>query len=327
MTSKIFSFIKITEDSMVASSRLARYISDYLKIPICWDESISDDKLDKLIIVNGAFAFTPMSVLESLGTAIQSANKIAWVQNDYTIIPPKHTGHAESPFRRAFRIRHEENRSPINYWTTVKHMANPGQSMSGHIIGRDSMYINWNALTLADPITALPIENRYYGKRAVYYGSFRKDRLEYFQRYFSHPSVDMIISSPSLKFGNHFSNHRIINIPKFQNIQGFLSQCGIGLYLEDKRSHTTYHSPANRFYEMLSANLAMIFQPESQQMMAKSGYEISQFIGFGSHEIATGLENADIIRERQMNMWWEKALYERKSIDLSMEQAWSLLSS
>jgi hypothetical protein len=40
-------------------------------------------------------------------------------------------------------------------------------------------------------------------------------------------------------------------------------------------SHRKFHSPANRFYEMVSAGLPIIFQIESITMLKRAGIDVS----------------------------------------------------
>ncbi len=49
--SKIFSFVKLSENSIVASVHLTRFISNTLDLSVCWDETIAEESLDVLIIV------------------------------------------------------------------------------------------------------------------------------------------------------------------------------------------------------------------------------------------------------------------------------------
>ena len=94
----MFSFVRMSPNSMVASVRIGYWLEKKLKLSTIWDGSIGDHTdLDHLIIVNGAFGFSKH--LEALSRAIYGAKKVIWVQNDYTIIPPRTDGDAASPFR------------------------------------------------------------------------------------------------------------------------------------------------------------------------------------------------------------------------------------
>src|SRR5262245_40757269 len=86
MVSLVFNFVRYSKGSIIASNRIAGYIAeqeglnvvDYTTI-----EKYDGTKVDRLYIVNGAYAFCPC--LEELSRLINSAKKIIWAQNDYTI--------------------------------------------------------------------------------------------------------------------------------------------------------------------------------------------------------------------------------------------------
>lgn len=324
MKSKIFSFVKITDDSIVASVRIARFLSQTLGIPLTWDASIADEPLDVLMIVNGAYAFAGNELLASLGEAIKSAERVLWIQNDYTVIPPKDEGGAESPFRKAFRIRHDNSMAATDYWTTVEPMSHPGHvSSTGYRLGRGSKYVNWNVLTTED-LPRKPFRDRSCPDRVLYYGSFRKDREKYFERYFRAPMIPMLFSCPTKKAEETFTSLMVLHETKLLDLYGYLEEFGAGLYLEDRKSHVEFHSPANRFYEMLSAHLPIIFQPESQRMMSRAGYEVGDYTIWSDHEQQRELyDRRELIGREQRSVWWEKVIAERLSLPDRVRQIWT----
>src|SRR5215467_8778026 len=171
MKAVMFSFIPAVETSMVASTKVALFVSNTLQIPLVWDGSIGDyTDLDILIIVNGAYAFC--GHLEPLSHAIVGAKKIVWIQQDYSIVPPINNGQATSPFRRAFVMRKEQGKSHLEYWTTCAKESKATQLSS---------YVNWNCLSMREKVYKRP-----YMKHddLVYYGSFRAGRKVYFDTYF-----------------------------------------------------------------------------------------------------------------------------------------------
>ncbi len=327
MTSKIFSFVKISDDSIVASVRIARFITNTLGLPIVWDESIAAEKLDALIIVNGAYAFSGNSILEALGRAIEDAGVVIWIQNDYTVIPPKDVAGAESPFRRAFRNRHERTKKPsVSFWTTVEVMSRPDSTApSGHLCGEHSCYVNWNALTLdLDAPPPKPWADRACPGSMLYYGSFRKDREREFDRYFSAPGVPTVFSCPTRKAEERYP--LLTHETKLVDLRSYLSEFGLGLYLEDKKSHVEFHSPANRHYEMLSAGLPMVFQPESMKMMRKAGYDVSPYVLWRADEAPGLMSNARELLTLQRAQWMTRAIEERRELEPTLRKAWSELT-
>jgi hypothetical protein len=294
----IFSFVRVSENSMVASVRIARFLSEKMDIPIVADEHISDQRLDLLIIVNGAYGFC--KYLEQLGDAVVRAKRIVWVQNDYTIIPPKIESQGISPFRAAFRQRHEAGKPHMDFWTTCEDWAR---------FTPESLYVNWNALTFDEEYDQKVIAKRRRNKNEdlLYYGSFRggggkSSREKYFDRYFIDPKVRTVISSPAKQFREKYPSAVHVDIIK-NNFFQTLGEFGLGLYIEDRMSHERFHSPANRFYEMLSAGLPMVFQPEAESMMARAGYKIGDYVAHSARAIKGQMDIREEIGRRQREEW------------------------
>lgn len=284
MNIKLFSFMKPSPDSMVASNRVARYVSGYLDVPIEWGPSIAETKSDVLFIVNGAFAFC--KCLPEIGAAVQKAKHVVWIQQDYTIVPPKEVSEAQSPFRYAFAWRKKQGLPGIHYWSTVKDNTNSALGA----------YVNWNMLTYEPTVL-----RDYKVKRGVYYGSYRVHRETYFRRFFTDPSIPLTISSPSDKFQKYQNVH--LEGPWKGNLISTLSEYALGLYLEDRKSHEQFHSPANRFYEMLSAGLPMVFQEESVPMLAQAGYDVTPYVVRDGKDLKRFLKLRGELQAAQARDW------------------------
>lgn len=321
MKAAIFSFVTISESSIVASVKLARFIRDQLKLPLLSKGDRIPTDLDVLIIINGAYAFAGSECLEALGASIVSATKIVWVQQDYTIVPPKDESGAESPFRKAFRIRHEKGMAPVDYWTTCESFSKPRKTSSGHICGQGSRYVNWNLLAYNES-PLIPVSDRVHRDELLYYGSFRKDRVKYFDRYFRSPSVHVAISAPNKKF-EIYGAKNIRHIDKID--MSDLSRYRLGLYLEDTKSHDSNHSPANRFYEMLGAGLGMVFQPEAARQLSKAGFDVDDYIVW-LEDLDGGFEKffvmADDIAVNQRASWAEAVRSQREALPSVVQDIW-----
>lgn len=294
---KIFSFVRLSESSMVASVRIAYWLANHLQVPLTWQGDIADKRLDVLIIVNGAYGFSKF--LEPLGEAIYNARRVIWVQNDYTIIPPRNDGDAQSPFRRAFVRRREDNKLQTEFWSTCeKWSCLPGSS-----------YVNWNMLTFDEQYDPKRIKRRreVAGSELLYYGSYRdgsgkSSRVPLFDRYFANPSVTTMISSPSEHFRSRY--------PKCQHLPPITTEfydaiggAGLGLYIEDRKSSEEFHSPANRFYEMLSAGLPMVFQPECGTMLRRAGYDPTPYVVNNARDVLRRMEQREEMGEQQRARW------------------------
>lgn len=311
MKAAIFSFIPVVPKSMVASTRIASLVHGLLDIPLVWDELIEEyTDLDVLFIVNGAYRFC--NVLEPLSHAVRTAKRIVWIQNDYSIVPPINDGQATSPFRRAFVQRRELGKPHLDYWTTCEVESKATQY---------STYINWNCLSMQGKV----LKAFAYSNDVAYYGSYRQGRVQHFDKYFKLPKCDMIISSPSRKFQETYRSTKIKHVGVINDLLKWLSERGLGLYLEDRRSHKNYHSPPNRFYEMLSAGLPMVFQEEAGSTLRRAGYNPANFVVTNSLHVARMLDIRDKIKLEQQSSWWATAQAENDSLHKKVHAAYKLL--
>ncbi len=257
----IFAFSKPVPGSTVASSRIALFLAGELRAPLYYDAQVQHLRARTLFIVNGAFAFC--NCLPQLAQAILQAENIVWVQNDYTIAPPKATSAGESPFRAAFRLRAQRGQPPMDFWTTVRAL----QSATPN-----SRYVNWNSLTWDPQPLHPPVEKH----TLFYYGAHRAGRVPYFERYLNTPGA-VVSSTAGAKFAATCPKARLLGGVGGAAFYPALGAHALGLYIEDERSHHHFHSPANRFYEMLSAGLPMVFQPQATAMLAEAGFDVEAY--------------------------------------------------
>jgi hypothetical protein len=286
----VFSFSKPSPNSTVVSNRLATFIAKTLRLPLVYDEQIHGMRSDILIIVNGAFAFCKH--LDDLASAIRLAERVVWVQNDYTIKPPAAVSGAESPFRKAFRYRHRRGAPPTDFWTTLKE---PPDVARGVVY-----YVNWNQLTYTgkpDDIARRP----YNDKDLFYYGAFRMGRRGSFDKYFAQKKVPVSILSTSSKFSTAYP--RAQSVVPLRPLHLELRRHGLGLYIEDRKSHTEFHSPANRFYEMLSAGLPMVFEPEAAPMLLRAGFDVHGCVARNGKDLREAVERRIDIATFQRDSW------------------------
>jgi hypothetical protein len=311
----IFSFVRLSENSMVASVRIAYWLQKQLDCPMTWQGDIADMKLDTLVIVNGAYGFSKF--LEPLGKAIQAAKNVVWVQNDYTIIPPRTDGDAQSPFRRAFVQRKMDGKNDTVFWSTCEKW----YSRKG------SHYVNWNQLTFDESYDEKVIAKRRKASTDTlfYYGSFRdgsgkSSRVPTFDRYFCAPFAKTVVSSPVDKFERYPSISTVGAIT--QDFYACLGSHGLGLYIEDRKSSEEFHSPANRFYEMLSAGLPMVFQPECGSMMRKAGFNPEPYYVGKASDVKKFMERREEIGKEQRAAWINGApRFFRKNLEKQLTTA------
>lgn len=247
-------------NSTIASARVARFIVGTLEEARF---NLIDSKeraqwalqtgalIDNLIIVNGPMAFCDF--LEEMGKMVGLAKRVIWVQQDYTISPPSANSQAESPFRKAFADR----RLRPDYWTTVKK----------NIQTPNDRYINWNQLTYA------PYEFKPLAKEPVlmYYGAYREKRELDFKFYFADAPYKVRVSTTTMR-GKKFKklDSAIDIVEPFIGLD-HMPVCSASLYIEDTKSHEEFHSPANRFYELLSAGIPILFDIRTTKMLGEAG--------------------------------------------------------
>ena len=87
----------------------------------------------------------------------------------------------------------------------------------------------------------------------------------------------------------------------FEAIQRF----PMTIYLEDEKTHTQFHSLANRFYECLSLGIAMGFDEACSQTLAKAGIleEARPWLVSSPKDVARLLPQWASIRKEQRRLW------------------------
>lgn len=274
--------------STIAGARVARFISHTLGIPLVDTAEKTKDigEIDRLIIVNGPMAFCDF--LPELAELVHRTEEVIWVQQDYTIMPPKPVSDAQSPFRKVFADR----RIRPTFWTTC---------CDNILLPRDR-YINWNQLTYEQKPFRIATENS-----VLYYGAFREKRIKSFDRYFREPMYPLSVSTTTLrakKFREIGTGE--VFIPPFNSVINEAGRFAAALYIEDEKSHGSFHSPANRFYEMLSAGVPMFFDSLCVPQLEKAGISVPlRWWVASNEELAHKFANWDLgeMRRAQRDLW------------------------
>lgn len=273
MRATLATFVPPSDTATMFAHRISRFISEELKLPIVHGKELAREKPDVLLLCAGGVAFC--SYLEAVGAVVQRAQRVVWICNDHMTRVPSATGKGESPFRRAFQVRHEKRLPYVDFWSTVQQHAD---------FSKLSSLVCWNKLAYRPPIDAPSQRPR----SLVYYGSFRENRLDVLDQYLAEPIVPTYVSNASGRFAERYAmcNH-LPSLPQATLIQE-LSRYGAGLYVEDESTSdgTFSEPPACRFFEMLSAGLPMIFQPEAASgTMARAGFDASQYVARNAREV------------------------------------------
>lgn len=304
----VYSIMKGGENSAVASVRLARYVAETLKLPLHMGSSIQQEgKLDLMVVINGPMLYAMTGKSAPIFSHYMLKTKhLIWVQNDYTIYAPADAERSKATV--GFRADFAKRKEPLHYWTTCESNVErtPG-----------SAYVNWNALTYEPKPLPAPSEVRY--RKAFYYGAYRHGRREEFARYLG---KDTVVSSVSKGFFEDFgATTKILPAMPRAEFYPTLRSYACGLYLEDRRSHKEFHSPANRFYEMLGAGLPMLFQPEAKVQLAKADLDISPFTVADAKELHKILKSRDLrgMGKHQAKLWRRDY---RKELDEQVRNAW-----
>ena len=129
--------------------------------------------------------------------------------------------------------------------------------------------VNLNALC----VNPKEIEPTDIQQKVLYYGSFRKGRISYFQKYFN--NNNMIVSS-------HKKNHQKffdvdVNpefIPRVNWSKDGLANYKLSLYIEDEKTHNSYNYLANRFYEAINQGVVPLFDESCRGTLERSVYDI-----------------------------------------------------
>lgn len=290
MRAKIFTFVAPSERSKATGHDIARFLSDVTGVEMTHGPDVVEGKapLDVLFIMSGAASFC--NCREALAVAILDARHVVWVQDDYSCEPTPIGSAAESPYRKAFIMR-QISEKPIHYWTTVRKNADrtPG-----------SAYVPWNMLGYVPH--RLP--TREPENALVYYGVWRRGRRRAFERYFSNPIARTVISTkPGNEFSREFPKCEFAPIQSRPELPGFLREFRAGLYIEDEKSSGEFHSPARRFYEMLGAGVAMLFDQGTVPMLLQSEINVEPYVVRNASEVATGLGWWKATRRDQAELW------------------------
>lgn len=177
----------------------------------------------------------------------------------------------ESPDAELYYVTNEYNLGePRTLWMAAKqgrhytvianHPPEPSKIVMKYVKGW--YQVNLNALCYED-------RGFSHGRGMCYYGSFRKDRIPYFQKWLN---GDVVVSTHSK------------NRPKFEAVgvtgpfvdrlkidDGGLCSYGSSLYIEDTTTHTHYNYLANRFYEAVSWGVTPVFDPSCINTICQSG--------------------------------------------------------
>lgn len=280
---------KCSEGTTIASSHLARWIANRLGVPLIDDEENFTDAADIAIFVNGMWQFC--NFRKNAFKLAESVRGLIYLANDYAIMPP-----TQIKRRKHIRIANFENND--------KHPSH--------------CYVNWNKLT-HKPHNLEQKHPKHEG--LFYYGAFREDRIKSFNRYLfgDLPYVATVAGSQksSAAFLAHAPKLRSIGTCEPMVTPGLFQA---SLYIEDEKTHQHYHSPANRFYEMLSAGSLILFDAKCLATFMRAGIEIRPWVVSNREDVAKALQKSDELRAMQFSALAHGKNYLRE-LELEFDEA------
>ena len=173
--------------------------------------------------------------------------------------------------------------------------------------------VNLNSL-ITDPKTYTKendfFEGDLYKSGFIYYGTYRKDRIPSFQKYFK---GEVILSTHSTnirefrKLGCKFFTRDRIDWS--DNVGLF--EFKFSLCIEDTTTYSNYSHLPNRFYEALNYDVIPVFDKASKNNVELSGYKIPDYLFVDSYEELIELKNLEFDYS-VMEAWKEQAMSEKK---------------
>jgi hypothetical protein len=202
----------------------------------------------------------------------------------------------KNPDAKIFYITNEYNLGePRILWRDIKERGKRYDVIANHPAAASKIvkkYVdNWNIVNLnVLCVNKQPMTNIEKIKdRILYYGSFRKDRASYFQKYFN---SELVLVSTHYK---NYEKFKAINcypniIPRIEWHRDGLHRYAYSLYIEDATTHTHYNFLANRFYEALNYGTVVLFDKSCFGTIEKSGYFVpSEYIIGGIADLKSAL--------------------------------------
>ena len=148
--------------------------------------------------------------------------------------------------------------------------------------------LTWNIVNLNTLIydKRMPRINLPSGMREdiLYYGAFRKDRLDYFKKYFDESFVVSTSKKNIKKFEDNGVSAKWIDSLKWHRVDSTLFEYKSTLYIEDIKTHKWFNFLANRFYEALTYRIPCFFDISCINTIELSGYPIKKFFIVDSSE-------------------------------------------
>jgi len=227
----------------VVKMALDKNNSAYTQLDIGAILAINKTFFENDVIINfGNHQYLGSETLNKLAKIISKIKRTIFMQDDYQAPPA-------TQLRKA--IIHSSNL----LLTNIKNLSllNKRKSLSMF----EKVYVNLNKASFK----LLPLKSPKYPGSFIYWGSFRPGRIDKFDKYIKPKVYKTFVSTSNrghCKFVNDYFNY--IPRDKFKTMPDDLQDYAFTVYLHDEKAPV--QSPANRFYEAISAGLPIFFDAE-----------------------------------------------------------------
>lgn len=289
---------KIYPTTTTASTKIAQLLSELLQCELM--ERSDEEKIkdyDNVIIVNSPSAFC--TFIEEIVEICQRSHRLIWVMQDYSIYPPT----------QLRRYLYDTNRQ-LELWSTLPELPFATNLLTyGNLPRTATKVFNWNALTYT-PIPPEPPTK----EGLIYWGAYRAfpsmpkkhDRKPLFDKYFRTKLYPITISTSNTgarKFYEEYGDDLNIVEPLSPLLIQCIQMWQGTIYIEDQFSSMIFCQPANRFYEALSAGIAMFVDSRASGTLRRAGFEVTPELGLVSSAHDIKLDAALEIAKAQKEAW------------------------
>lgn len=248
MNKAVLSLFPVKERFGDHPGRITKFVSDVLSIPII-DSKYKGPRIDHLFLPQCPFGWLEKEDRDRAMSLLRSMNpngRFTFLSNDYNA----------SLFPHQFKVilRNEFPNVQVEEWNHTPKDAT-------------TKIVHWNELVLLDD--PLPLQDPLYNG-LMYFGSFRKDRLSSFEKYFGlDQTFDLhIISSYRglkrwLMFNPLIEDHPYATIKTLSD----LAQYDWSIYIVDDCQKEIPHSIAARFWECLLAGVPILIDQDASKAM------------------------------------------------------------
>lgn len=277
----VINFSKCTPTSITASNRIAKWIANLTGSKLVDELFVAShylkhNNIGTAFVVNGMFGFSDFK--KEIVQLCDKAERIIWIGNDYAIQIPSQMKHFTG-MDKFYRIAQYSN----------------FDNLANH------QMVDFNKLTFEKNV----VQQKYKYGGLFYYGALRKGRNERFNNYLKQNENLAVSISTSRKNQSEFkkiNNNATMFLPMPDIIQG-MQYFQASVYIEDELKKPILLTPANRFYECLSAKILLLYDKNSKETLKRAGFYDSIFEVTCQEDVIVALEAYDELRNYQQKLF------------------------